>query len=194
MIRKKTLTTAIAATLCLTLAGEAHAAPAGQSTAQSPTDSTDSFVPCAQDVDSPVPTNTFEGEQYGPGISEEVTEELRKTLDTGLTNSGRAALPDDAASLRYLDNGEILVLDSEGEKVDEITNDGQPLIQARGVIPQEAKDIIEACLGLGVFSGGLAEELARQVSSVQTAIKFIIRRIGFGAAVGCVGGIIWHYV
>lgn len=54
----------------------------------------------------------------------------------------------------------------------------------------ELKSIIEHCVGFGLSGAGLA----KLVSSPKVAFKFIIRRIGFAAALSCAGGVVWKYV
>lgn len=142
----------------------------------------------------PVPESTTDGEKYGAGISEKITDDVREIVNEGLTSTGREALPDEAYALRYLDSGAILVLDKDEELLGEITRyQPRSLIRDKG-INEEAKGIIEACLGIGLHSGALTEELTQALASPRNAAKFVIRRIGVGAAVGCAGGIIWRYV
>ncbi|QPK83158.1 hypothetical protein G7Y29_10060 [Corynebacterium qintianiae] len=73
-------------------------------------------------------------------------------------------------------------------------SESEPSITFYGILPDEVKRIIGACLGFSWESGPLAEAIFREVYDVRTAVKFVIRRIGLGAAIGCVGGIIWEYI
>lgn len=199
-MKKKIFTVAVSAMLGASLAPAAFAEPLQSqdtsqevvTTAEKQIEATE-FQECATG-DFPVPESTSDGDQYGPGISEKITDEVREIVNDGLTSTGRLALPEEAEALRYLDDGAILILDENEEILGEITRyQPRSLVRTKG-INQEAKDLIEACLGLGVFSGQAAEQAAQALTSPQNAVKFIVRRIGVGAAVGCAGGIIWHYL
>lgn len=185
--------------LSFTFASEAGAQPLGVDSDTTTVDTSDAlnpdeFVPCAADPNAGVPANNRAGEAYGPGISEELTADLRDAVNTGLSEEGNPGLSDDAVSLRYLDDGRIIALDADDVEVQQLSAADRDEVSPQAVIPQEAKEIIGACLGFSWESGPLAEQIFREVTSVDKAIKFIIRRVGLGAAIGCVGGIIWHYI
>lgn len=128
----------------------------------------------------------------GAGITEPLTDKLRTTLtENGLT------VPSSAVGIRHLDTGESVFVDGDGKNVGSLSkqkDDKKLTVQPYGIIPGEAKRIIGACLGFSWQSGPLAEAIFREVTDVRTAVKFIIRRVGLGAAIGCVGGIIWEYI
>ncbi|WP_420174397.1 hypothetical protein [Luteococcus sp. OSA5] len=70
------------------------------------------------------------------------------------------------------------------------SSDGR--VHAFGV-KDEVKRIIKACLGVGVVSGMTFEQLVQWLATPQNAAKFVIRRIGLAAAIGCIGGVIFEY-
>ncbi|AEK91891.1 Hypothetical protein CpCap5W_0588 [Corynebacterium pseudotuberculosis] len=52
-----------------------------------------------------------------------------------------------------------MVFDKNEEKVREIGNDSPRRVK-RGIIPEETKTLVEKCLGVGFFSGGLPGKLS----------------------------------
>jgi hypothetical protein len=55
------------------------------------------------------------------------------------------------------------------------------------------RSIIEACLK-GSIGGASLEGIIGSIDSVKNAVKFVVRRVGVLAAVGCAGAIVWEYV
>ncbi|MBG9332597.1 hypothetical protein I4J42_01695 [Corynebacterium belfantii] len=148
----------------------------------------ETFQECANSPGNEVPEALPIGLEYGPGITESLTDELKVNLEA----NGKS-VPSEASAIRHLDDGQSIYLNSDGKSAGELTPKNSTRAK-RGLIPQKAKEIIGACLGFSWESGPLAEVIFREVTSVKTAVKFVIRRIGLGAAIGCVGGIIWHYI
>lgn len=146
------------------------------------------FIEC-EGVDHSTPPQAIRlGTQLGAGITEPLTPDLRIVL----AENGKP-VPESAVAIRHMDNGQSLLLDASGNEVEELVSKDSKR-NRRGIIPEEAKEIIAACLGVAWQSGPLAEAIFREVFTVRGAIKFLVRRIGLGAAIGCVGGIIWHYL
>ncbi len=149
------------------------------------------FQACASG-DAETPEALPVGEALGPGITEPLDNELRTSLiDNGFT------VPASAVGVRHLDSGESVFVNSGGDNLGTLSGESAGTLevaQPAGVIPAEAKRIIGACLGFSWATGPAAEAIFREVTSVKKAVKFIIRRIGLGAAIGCVGGIIWEYI
>lgn len=150
--------------------------------------SREAFQECANSPGNKVPEALPIGLEYGPGITKPLTDELK-----GKFEAHGKSVPGGASAIRHLDDGQSIYLNSDGKSVGELTPKNSARV-TRGLIPPEAKEIIGACLGVAWESGAIAEAVFREVTLVQTAVKFVIRRIGLGAAIGCVGGIIWHYI
>lgn len=194
---KKFITFAIAFVMAVTtliLSPSAHAAP---QTVEN------GFAACPKFTQNAQPSTL--GSHLGPGTSETLTDELRVVTNQGLTSIGRSPLPNDAAALRYLNNGRIVAVDSSGSVTMEISKpDLAPWAAKRqdqlmktypknGII-NEVKRIVGACLGFGGAGGMGFEQLVRWLSNPVTAAKFVIRRIGLVGAISCIGGIIWSYI
>lgn len=195
----------IAMSLAILLPAEAICAPAEAdsspsspgSLATSPRDNStirNNFHHCTARPNQPVPRAISLGDQYGPGISEPLTDHLRSQINEGLATVEKENLPASAAALRYLDDGRILAVNDRGEEVSEISEASSGTALRGFVLPDKAKEILGACLGFAWEGGPLAEAIFRSVYNVETAIKFLVRRLGLGAVIACAGGIVWHYL
>lgn len=167
----------------------------------------ESFTECPA-ADSSAPEVTDVGSRHGPGISELLTEETRRFVSEGRAEQGKSPLPENSHALRYLDSGAIYAVDETGAIVlelasaDPLTDPGEFDVSGAGLmaasswsgVKDEAKAIIEACLGVGIFGGISAETITRWVGTPAKAAKFVVRRLGVFGAVSCAGGIIWRYV
>ncbi|WP_125197060.1 hypothetical protein [Corynebacterium bovis] len=177
---------------------EADSSPSAPgSLATSPRDNSTSrnnFHHCTARPNQPVPRAISLGDQYGPGISEPLTDHLRSQINEGLATVEKENLPASAAALRYLDDGRILAVNDKGEEVSEISEASSGTALRGFVLPDKAKEILGACLGFAWEGGPLAEAIFRSVYNVKTAIKFLVRRLGLGAVIACAGGIVWHYL
>lgn len=176
-------------------ADSSPSAPGSQATSSHDnTASQRTFHHCTARPNQPVPRAISLGDQYGPGISEPLTDHLRSQVDEGRATVKKENLPASAAALRYLDDGRILAVDHRGEEVSEISKASSGTTLRGVVLPDKAKEIIGACLGFSWEGGPLAEAIFRSVYDVKTAIKFLVRRLGLGAVIACAGGIVWHYL
>lgn len=161
----------------------------------------------ATGVEAPEATNV--GSQHGPGISEVLTEETRNFVSESRAEQGKSALPVDTYAMRYLDSGAIYAVDEAGAITLEIASpdpiagrgeittplgDGSMSARSWTGVKDEAKAIIEACLGVGIFGGISAETITRWVGTPAKAAKFVVRRLGVFGAVSCAGGVIWRYI
>ena len=176
--------------------------------------SVNEFRPCFQGNSHEISAEvTSLGDDLGDGISETVTEEVRAVVNKGLVGSGENPLPDEAAVLRYMSDGRILAIDSNGHQVTQVSGpssnsvsnqsslpagSGESSASGMNVSPQgifnEVKRIIGACLGFGGAGGMGFEQLVRWLGNPVNAAKFVIRRIGIVGAISCIGGIIWEYI
>ncbi len=150
------------------------------------------FHKCAKSG-SKAPEAIAVGSNLGPGITEPLSKELRSKLQ-----ENDSPAPSTAVGVRHLDSGESVFVDKEGNDIGSLSkgsSDSATQVQPYGLVfPDEAKRILGACLGFSWESGPIAEAIFREVTNVKTAVKFVVRRIGLGAAIGCAGGIVWEYI
>lgn len=198
MCRKKnkfvviSLATALTIPLAPVATATAEAAP--HSPEKSEVVSAREFQTCARGSGNP-PVAMHEGEGLGDGITEPLSSDLRIAME-----KNGFVVPASAIGIRHLDSGESVFVDKDGGNAGSLSaqnsnhSESEPSITSYGILPDEAKRIIGACLGVSWESGPLAEAIFREVYDVRTAAKFLIPRVGLGAAIGCAGGIIWEYI
>lgn len=172
------------------------------------------FQPCQGVRNGSIPRVINVGESLGAGVTESLTPQMRLEIRRGLVGSGRPD-PRNLFAVRHLDSGEILLLDEQGRVISRLGGHHADSSGAVGFGPvrrdrdrpgdpgpgnpginyrKEVKRIVGACLGVGSVSGMTFEQLVRWLATPSTAVKFVVRRIGLAAAVGCIGGIIWEYL
>lgn len=153
----------------------------------------------AQEAESAAPADEVTNERKAEQ-TERLDEKKRRDLNKGLSKSGRAPVDSDVHSLKYLGDGSVQALDSNGKVTRELIAPYEGLgagtqgnMTTQGWMHPEVKRIIGACLGFGGTGGLTFEALVQKLATPKNAAKFVIRRLGVFGAVSCAGGVIWEY-
>lgn len=157
------------------------------------------FDKCAGDSSPEVEARvTSLGSELGPGISQEVNKAELATINEGLNKAGRSQVPEETVALRYLDTGETVAVDESGEALVYLDDAAEGPTMTTFSVGDEIKKVVGGCLGVGVVGGttwkALGEDVLVQLTRWDTAVKFVVRRVGLLGAVSCMGGIVWQYI
>lgn len=135
----------------------------------------------------------------GPHI-EELDQATISEFNKGLSAAGAELIEPGTTALEYQPDGSVIGHKSDGSTYQRHAAGSAPTelpaqkVATAGLIPQEIKDVVGACLGISAGATGLWAGIAEQVGSWDKAVKFVVRRVGVVAAVSCMGGIVWHYI
>lgn len=149
--------------------------------------------------------------------TEPLTDQQRIEINAALKEVGKKPVGQAASKLKYFDDGKVLAVDGSGSTVSVLSTGNSTVgsvsaviaspssgsaagesasgnVAAKGVIPNEVKEIIGACLGFGSTGALSFEALVQKLATPANAAKFVVRRLGVFGAVSCAGGIIWKYI
>lgn len=135
-------------------------------------------------------------DEYPNSDTENLTAKDRADINRSLTSLGYSPLPKSAAALT-LNGDKIVVLDKDGDVIP--IDKGQDLekaslVQTKGVT-DEIKRTVGACIGIDLTANvGAWAAIESQVNTWQKAAKFVLRRVGFIAAISCGGGVFAEYL
>lgn len=175
-------TLAISATLAFTLSSGIASADPSEKTANSETSA------------------AAEGITTESAHIEELDQATLAEFNKSLSAAGAELIEPGTTALEYRPDGSVIGHKSDGSTYQRHVDQGEPgelpaqEVTTAGLIPQEIKDVVGACLGISAGASGLWAGIAEQVSSWDKAVKFVVRRVGVVAAVSCMGGIVWHYI